>query len=49
VGAGIYRERESAAAINQSDKRRRSISDKVPDGEVRVRTIGISKIIVTLT
>jgi hypothetical protein len=50
MGAGWYIYREStAAAINQSDKRRRSISDKVPDGEVRIRAIRISEIIVTST
>ena len=48
MGAGWYIYREStAAAINQSDKKKKYQS--VLDGEVRIRTIGISKIIVALT
>jgi hypothetical protein len=47
-GCGLVYIGSSAAAINQSDKRRRT-SDKVPDGEVRVRAIRIREIIVALT
>ncbi len=46
MGAGWYIYRESTALLqSMSQTKEEEVSVTVPDGELRIRTIGISKII----